>query len=127
MLGRPVTGRAAPAGAGEAGPAPAAAGPVDRVDGDAAGGVAEGGGQQRVHATCAPSVGAVVARWWACQAASSSAWIAAWTARAASRRIISGVPHKLPSPSRLPGKGKSQWTSAKRPLLATKPWARSWV
>ena len=87
MLGRPVTSRAATAGAGQAGPARGGAGPVDRIDGDAAGGVAEGGVQQRVHATWLLSA-ASVARWWVCQAASSSAWMAAWTARAASRRII---------------------------------------
>src|SRR4029453_7889362 len=73
MLGRPVTGEPAGAGAGQAGSARGGAGPVHGVDGDTASGVAEGGVQQSGHATRP----LVVAAWWARQQASSSAWMAA--------------------------------------------------
>jgi len=77
MLGRAITGTAAPTRAGQAGAAWGGTGPVDRVDGNAAGDVAQGGVQQRVHATWLPQAPAGVLRSRACQAASSSAWIAA--------------------------------------------------
>src|SRR5512132_2590 len=127
MLGRPITAGTAPTRAGRAGAARSGAGPVDRVDGDAAGRITQGGVEQRAHATCAPSVGLMPGRR-VCQAASSSAWMAAWMARAARCRIISGVPQSAPSPGES-GKGprRSHWTSANRPPWATKPWARSWV
>jgi hypothetical protein len=47
--------------------------------------------QQPVHATL-PCWGAALVAWWACQQASSSAWMAAWVARATSRRRASGCP-----------------------------------
>src|SRR5512132_3800319 len=54
--------------------------------------------------------------------------MAAWAARAASWRIALGVPQSAPSPGESGnGPWKSHWTSANRPLEATKPWARSWV
>jgi hypothetical protein len=60
MLGWPVTAEPVGARAGQAGPTRGGVGPVHGVDGDAAGGVAEGGLQQSVHATL-PSLGAAVA------------------------------------------------------------------
>src|SRR5215217_2484284 len=54
--------------------------------------------------------------------------MAAWVASAASWRIALGVPQSAPSPGESgDGPWKSHWTSANRPLEATKPWARSWV
>jgi hypothetical protein len=91
MLGRPVTGQPAGTRAGQAGPTRCGVGQVAGVDGDATGGVAEGSIQQPVHATL-PCWGAALVAWWACQQASSSAWMAAWVARATSRRRASGCP-----------------------------------
>src|SRR5512132_578745 len=55
-------------------------------------------------------------------------WVADGVAGAASRRIALGVPQSAPSPGESGnGPWRSHWTSANRPLPATKPWARSWV
>ena len=104
MLGRPVTGRAAPAGAGQAGPARDAGG---------ASGPGRRGCRGRRSPGRRPAARSCHLRslgrrrggaWRVCQAASSSAWMAAWTASSARRRMASGVPHRVPSPSRLPGR-----------------------
>jgi hypothetical protein len=63
VLGRPVAVAAARAGAGQAGPVWGGAGPVDRVDGDAAGGIGQGGVQQVCHATRLPGAVALVMAW----------------------------------------------------------------
>ena len=57
MLGRPVTRGPRRQEQARLAPPRSGAGPVDRVDGDAAGGVTQGGVQQRVHATRLLSVG----------------------------------------------------------------------